>query len=273
MKIAFSTLACPAWDVNRVIDVAAKLGFDGIELRFIEFDDRLWERPEFRGDGLKQTIRQLHDAGLRVCCVDTSCFFHHREARLRRESLDMGSAMIELAGELGAPAIRVFGDRVQAGANRDETIRWVAEGVRALVECGRGCGVETWLETHGDFARACDTKAILEAAGLDNAGAIWDPLNAFSEFGEDPASGLAALGSSLRHVHIKDARRTAEGPWEPVLMGAGDFPARTLVGLLRDGGYERFVSFEWEKRWHPAIPEPEVALPHFMEWMRAALEV
>jgi len=273
MKIAFSTLACPAWDLNRVIDAATKLGFDGVELRFIEFDDRLWQRPEFRGDELKQTIRQLRDAGLRICCVDTSCFFHYGEARLRQESLDMGRAMIELAGELSAPAIRVFGDRVQPGATRDETIRRVAEGVQRLAECGRISGVETWLETHGDFARAGDTKAILDAAGLENMGAIWDPLNAFSEFGEDPPVGLAALGSSLRHVHIKDARRTADGPWEPVLMGMGDFPAAGLVDLLRDRGYERFVSFEWEKRWHPAIPEPEVALPHFMNWMKSAMEV
>ena len=185
----------------------------------------------------------------------------------------MGRAMIELAGELGAPAIRVFGDRVQPGANRDETIRWVVEGVHTLAEHGRERGVETWLETHGDFARAGDTRAILDAAASGNTGAIWDPLNSFSEFGEDPTPGMAALGPTLRHVHIKDARRTTDGPWEPVLMGTGDFPAVALVTLLRDRAYRRFVSFEWEKRWHPAIPEPEVALPCFMQWMRAALEV
>jgi glucosamine-6-phosphate deaminase len=26
------------------------------------------------------------------------------------------------------------------------------------------------------------------------------------------------------------------------------------------------VSFEWEKRWHPEIEEPEIALPHFLRW-------
>jgi hypothetical protein len=31
------------------------------------------------------------------------------------------------------------------------------------------------------------------------------------------------------------------------------------------------VSFEWEKRWHPELPDPEVALPHFMEEIRKAL--
>jgi sugar phosphate isomerase/epimerase len=272
MKISFSTLACPAWNLDRVLDAAVRLGFDGIELRFIEMDDLLWERPEFSGAGLRQTVRRFNDAGIEVCCVDTSCFFHHPNKQLRDAALDMGKAMIGLAAELGAPAIRVFGDRVQPGADRTTTAQWIVEGVRTLAAYGRSSEVETWLETHGDFARTADTRAILQAAGLDGTGAIWDPLNSFSEFGEDPAMGFAELGALLRHVHIKDARRKPEIPWEPVLMREGDFPAADLVDLLRRNGYQGFVSYEWEKRWHPQIPEPDVALPHFMQWMRTALE-
>ena len=51
----------------------------------------------------------------------------------------------------------------------------------------------------------------------------------------------------------------------------GDFPAIRLLSTLSGHGYERYVSFEWEKRWHPAIPEPEIALPHFARWVRRAL--
>jgi sugar phosphate isomerase/epimerase len=116
----------------------------------------------------------------------------------------------------------------------------------------------------------------LLAAGGSNTGVVWDPLNAYSEFGEEPREGWHQLAEHVRHVHIKDARpldgASPGRPWEPTLIGEGDFPAIGLVRLLREYGYERFVSFEWEKRWHPGIPEPEVALPHFIRWMRAALE-
>ena len=279
MKIGFSTLACPTWKLDRMLDLAVRLRFDGIELRFVELDDRLWERPEFTGAGLRETRRRLRDAGLQVCCVDTSCFFHYPDAQLRATALDMGQHMIGLAAELGAPAIRVFGDRVQKGANRIDTAKWIADGVRALASFGQPHKVETWLETHGDFSRTADTMEILRAAGHANAGPLWDPLNSFSEFGEDPAAGLAvwlpglrhAHIPGLRHAHIKDARQ-AGSLWEPVLMGTGDFPAARVVDLLRQHDYRGFVSFEWEKRWHAQIPEPEVALPHFMQWMRAALE-
>jgi hypothetical protein len=37
---------------------------------------------------------------------------------------------------------------------------------------------------------------------------------------------------------------------------------------LRRLDYDQFLSFEWEKKWHPQIPDAEVALPHFVHWVR-----
>ena len=33
-------------------------------------------------------------------------------------------------------------------------------------------------------------------------------------------------------------------------------------------GYGGCLTFEWEKRWHPEIPGPEVAVPHFARFIR-----
>ena len=38
---------------------------------------------------------------------------------------------------------------------------------------------------------------------------------------------------------------------------------------LRGIGYAGYLSFEWEKRWHPEIEDPEVAFPRYIEYMRA----
>ena len=34
--------------------------------------------------------------------------------------------------------------------------------------------------------------------------------------------------------------------------------------MIRQLNYDGYVSFEWEKYWHPEIEEPEVALPDFI---------
>jgi sugar phosphate isomerase/epimerase len=276
MKISFSTLACPSWSFQTAIELAHTLGYDGIELRFLENSDRLWELPAFQGAGLKETRDRLASTGLVIPCVDTSCLFHDREESQRRQSLEMGQRMVELAAALKAPGIRVFGDRVQPGADLPSTAAWVADGIHQLAEFARPSGVEIWLESHGNFAPAAATLGVLRGADCRNCGVIWDPLNAYSEFAEELDEGWRLLAAAVRHVHIKDARRIdgapPNQPWEPVLLGEGDFPARELVALLRKNDYQRFVSFEWEKRWHPQIPEPEIALPQFIHWMRAALE-
>ena len=39
---------------------------------------------------------------------------------------------------------------------------------------------------------------------------------------------------------------------------------REMVALLQGSGYEDWISVEWEKRWHPEIDEPGVALPQHL---------
>ena len=268
IRLAFSTLGCPAWPLSRVLDEASRLGYDGVELRFLEGDDALWARPELGGAGLKETRARLADGGLAVPCVDTRSFFHQPDPAARHVAVEEALRTGEVARELGARGIRVFGDRVQPGADLAATRAWIVASLAELRDRLRGSGVEVWLETHGDFARAAETRSLLEEAGSDGLGAVWDPANAFSEFGEEPETGAAALGTFLRHVHVKDERRPPDGkiPWLPVLPGRGDFPAGRVLAWLQAAGDDRWVSFEWEKRWHPQIEDPDVALPHFLAW-------
>jgi glucosamine-6-phosphate deaminase len=266
MKISFSTLACPSWPLSAVIETAARLGYDGIELRFLEDSDRLWERPDLAGEGLRETLARLRDGGLAVPCVDTSAFFHHPDAGARKAAADHAERMIELAARLGAPGIRVFGDRVQPGADLDSTRQWIAEGLVGLREKALSAGVEVWIETHGDFARARDTLALLNDVPARGIGVLWDPANAF-ELGEDPVEGARALGAKIRHVHLKDLVRRPMGPGQPVLVGHGEFPVARALSILPAVGYDGWVSLEWEKKWHPEIEPAEIALPHFLGWV------
>jgi glucosamine-6-phosphate deaminase len=173
----------------------------------------------------------------------------------------------------------VFGDRVQEGQDREATRGWIAEALARLGETARPHGVEVWIESHGDFAQARDTLSVLPTDPAAGVGVLWDPANAF-EAGEAPADGLGVLGDRVRHVHLKDVARQATGEgrrgWVPRLPGRGEFGPERVLAALRARGYDRWVSFEWEKRWHPALEEPEVALPHFVRWaareMRAPFE-
>ncbi len=267
MKICFSTLACPNWTLPQVVRMAVRCRYDGLELRFLEGEDSLWKLAAFQGSGLNTTKALLHDNGLTVACVGTSCRFHFSSASERQRWIDEGKRMAELAAQLGSPGIRVFGDKIQPGASRDETRCWIAEGIRHLAEEVEWSGVGVWLESHGDFASSAETLRTLHDAGTSNLGVVWDPANAFSDGGEDPVAAAENFGGALRHVHIRDLDYV-RGKWHPVLTGEGKFPLRDMVAELQRLNYDGFCSFEWEKKWRPELAEPEIAIPQFAAWFR-----
>jgi sugar phosphate isomerase/epimerase len=267
VKISFSTLACPDWTLAQAAAIASSSGYDGIELRFVENEDSLWKLPVFGRAQLPSTKRLLRDSGLTISCVDTSCRFHFPDPKERERWVEEGVRMADMAAALEAPGIRVFGDTIQLGATRDMTRTWIAESIHCLAEKIAPTDVEVWLETHGDFAGADETASILSEAATSNAGTLWDPANCYIESKERPQEGAARLGSSIRHVHIKDLL-LEQNKWTPVLTGEGNFALQEVRAALRDIHYQGFASFEWEKKWHPEIPDASVALPHFAHWWR-----
>src|SRR5262249_35237097 len=266
MEISFSSLACPGWTLDEVVKIAAESGFQGIELRFLEGEDSLWKLPRFQGAALQAAKRMIADRGLSVACVGTSCRFHSPDAKDRARWVEEGLRMAELAAALGAPGIRVFGDRIQPGENRDSTRNWIADGLQQLA-AGIPDEVDLWLETHGDFAASGETMGIIKSSERQDIGVVWGPANAFTDGGEQPPVAADAFGKRLRHVHLRDLD-CAGDEWKPILTGEGKFALREILAELNRLNYDRFVSFEWEKKWRPELEEPEVAIPHFAEWFR-----
>jgi len=267
MKMAFSTLACPDWTMQQIVKIASRCGYDGVELRFVEGEDSLYKLAAFTGKGLTRTRHLLFESGLNICCVDTSCRFHSPDATEREKWIVEGERMADLAAELGSPAIRVFGDQIQPGADRESTRAWIAESIDQLNRNIESSGVAVWLETHGDFASAAETVAILNASKSRRIGIVWDAANCWLQSGESPQQGAVGMQHVIVHVHVKDLRECGER-WVPALNGEGTFPLEEMRLALRNIGYDGYASFEWEKKWHPQIPAADVALPHFARWFR-----
>jgi sugar phosphate isomerase/epimerase len=110
-----------------------------------------------------------------------------------------------------------------------------------------------------------------------SVGAVWDSHHPH-RMGERPPEIYADLGARLLLAQVKDARRAPERAdgWQLVLLGAGEVPVREMLAVLAAGGYQGWISVEWEKRWHREIEEPEVALPQHLAllgtWMNETQE-
>jgi fatty-acyl-CoA synthase len=132
-------------------------------------------------------------------------------------------------------------------------------------------GVAIGVETHDDFSASAAVAELLALVPSDLVGAVWDSHHPH-RMGETPAEVYANLGPRVLLAQVKDARRTPGGEWRLVLLGAGEVPVRDMLGLLAAEGYPHWISVEWEKRWHPEIEEPEVALPQHLDLLTTWLE-
>jgi sugar phosphate isomerase/epimerase len=265
--LAFTTLACPDWSWEQAVQRAVEYGYQGLELRGVEGEMDLTKAAPFADSRLPATKRELAERGLAIPCLDTSCRFD-QEASIDN-SIDEGKRHIDLAGELEAPCIRVFGDRIPDSQSREKIIGQVVEGLLALAQHAEGTGVSVLLESHNDFARVQNLLAVMRAVHHPHVGVLWDVHHPYRFFSEPLADTYEKLKDRIRHVHLKDSV-SVDGGVRYCLLGQGIVPVVEVLQLLANGGYDGWIAFEWEKRWHPEIEEPEVALPDFVRVERAA---
>lgn len=261
MRLAFSTLACPGWTLDQVVEAAHGYGYAGIELRLV--DGRLidGDMAVAERDRVRQTFAR---AGIPIVAVDSSV--RVAAAPSAKDALDELSPMLELAHEWESPVVRVFGGDWQATRSREDAIRQARQVLIEAAAIAEPLGVSIALETHDRFSSAGLVGDVLE--GLPpSAVALWDVGHPY-RVGDAPQKVLAGLDGRLAHVHIKDCRRQGDD-WQLTLLGEGEVPVRSCVEALRDAGYSGWLSVEWEKKWHPDLAEPEVALPQFAELLRS----
>jgi sugar phosphate isomerase/epimerase len=254
-RLAFSTLACPAWSLERAAEAAVEHGYHGLELRLIDGE---MIAPDLGREQRRRVRDLLAGAGLPIVAVDTSVRLAGADPAGAAADL---RAYLELAAEWESPFIRVFGGERPAGAGAEQVTGDMARLLTAVAPEAERLGVGIALETHDTLSSANAVAALLAMVESRAVGALWDVLHTY-RVGEEPEQAASALGDRLLHVHVKDGRRRAgEAAWELVLLGRGEVPVARTLRALRDHGYTGWLSVEWEKKWHPEIAEPEVALP------------
>src|SRR6266508_3395558 len=268
MKLAFSTLGCPDWTLEQCVAAARDYGYDGISLRLL---DGAVIEPGIDAGTRRRVGSVLDAAGLPLVCLDTSVKIAQPDPSVRAAQIRDGLAMLDLAAEWQAPLVRVFAGP-PPDSSEQEAIASATACLLPLAERAHDLGIAVVLETHDAF---CSSAAVMQTlAGLPAAGAgvLWDLLHPY-RIGEDPADTLSRIGSRLQHVHIKDGRAPAGGGtnWDFTLLGEGTVPTRAILAMLRQAGYDGWLSVEWEKKLHPELAAPEVALPQHAALLREYL--
>lgn len=264
MKLCFSTLGCTEQSLENILSLAKAYGISALEIRGMDgvMDNRKIEALD--ASHAEQTLALFSQYGVVPRVLGTSCSFHNPEKY--EAAVEEGKASIDIAARLGIPYIRVFGNNLigDTAAAREECIARVAEGIAQVCDYAANTAVTVLLEVHGDYNKIETLKPVTDRlAARTNFGLIWDIAHT-KAYGDGWDVFYHAFKPYIRHIHIKD-QKLPEG--KLVLPGEGDTPIVAITRALLNDGYDGYFSLEWEKKWHPELPELDPALACYLAVM------
>lgn len=265
--LAFSTLGCPDWSLAQIAEFGRNQGFQGIEIRGIMRQMDLPTSKEFGPENRKASLQLLNDHGLKVVNLGSGATLHFKEGSERSKNLDDGKRFIDLANELQCPYVRVFPNNFPKDQEKNQTLELIAKGMITLADHAKNSGVKVLLETHGDLLYTGDLAQLMKMAEHKNTGLVWDMTNMWVKTKESPALAYSKLKKYIHHTHIKNAR-LVDNKIVYTRIAQGEVPIFEMIDALRQGGYEGYYSFEWEKMWHPELEEPELAIADYAQQMK-----
>ena len=259
MKLSFATLGCPNWTMEQVVANAKAMGFDGVELRGAPGEHI---GPDESPESRKQIRKMFGDAGLGVACIMGYSFFTHQDPAKLKEAIDNAIKFTAVARDIGCPTLRVFAGKLE-GMDREKGVQQIIDSAKQIVPAAEKNGIKLAIETHDDWCKGENLIRVIDGVGSKALGVCWDIANA--SWVEDFDKTHKLIKDHIYHVHFKDGAKDANGKVHSKLPGTGTVDMLKGLKLLKSGGYQGWLSFEWEKKWEPDLEEPEVAFPHYMK--------
>lgn len=262
--LVFSTLGTPDWSLERAIVQAVADGYAGLEVRILDGQVIPPDLPKARRGEIRRLLQQHERI---IAGIGASTRFSSPDPDERAKHLADLQSYLALANDLNVPIVRTFGGNQTANQTMQEVTDHVANSLAEVMPTAERHGVTVCLETHDAFCRGEEVAAVLQQVDSPHLKAIWDVHHPY-RMGESIEDTWNFIGERLAHVHVKDARPREDGSWQLVLLGEGQVPCREIIHLLAAKGYQGYLCAEWEKKWHPEIQEPDIALPQHAQALR-----
>ncbi len=253
-------------DVEKCIDLAAEMGFDGVELLLRQMTDE-------SAGYLQRLKRRAFVNGLDLCGFSTHQGFLYPDKAQRQKNVELTNHQTELAYQLGIPTMRVntgtwrtskdFDELMKnrgieppiKGHTDEEAFGWVIDCLGECVKTAEKCGVTLGLENHWGLGRT--PEGVLRIVDAIKSPWLQVTLDT-GNFLEDPYDKLAKLAPKA--VLVQTKTYYGGGLWYTLDL---DYPR--IAKILRDAGYRGYLSLEFEGK-----EDPLTAVPKSLDMLRKA---
>lgn len=239
-------------DYCTLCTLAKEMGYEGIE--FLELD-KMMPVEDLAAEAQK-IAAHCQSIDLPVIAYTVGADFLAEDSKAVVERL---KGCVDIAGMLGAPLMRHDASRGETMADWREGIRIMAPYIREVAAYAQGKGIRTCTENHGLYMQdAYRVESLMLEVNHPNYGWLVDIGN-FACVDENSIASVNVAVPYAVHVHAKDflIRRGApmgKGWFDSrggthlrgTVVGHGDIPLADCVGILKESGYDGWLSYEFE---------------------------
>jgi sugar phosphate isomerase/epimerase len=255
--------------VEKVVEEAARLGFDGVEILHRQMAD---ESKSY----IHKLKRLAFTNGLDLIMLSIHQDFVSPDAAERQKNIDHTKHCINLASQFGIPCIRLntgrwntiksFDELMAAGGTEpplpghtnEDAFKWCIDSIEKCIPAAEEAGVVMALENHwGLSTRPEDLLRIYQAVKSPWLRINMDTGNFARNYG-DVYSQIERLAPHATIVQAKTYH--GGGVWYTL-----DLDYKRIAGILRNAGFRGYVSLEMEGK-EPA----ETAVPKSLTTLREA---
>lgn len=239
-------------DIGKCIDLAAEMGFDGVEILHRQMTDE-------SNSYLQRLKRRAFINALDLCGFSTHQGFLRPDPDYRKQNIQHTVHCIELCYQLGVPTMRVntgtwgtskdFDDLMKnrgietpiEGYTDQDGFKWVIDGLEQCLKTAERCGVVLGLENHWGLGRTPEgVMRIVNAIDSPWLQITMDTGN----FLEDPYEKLEILAPKTVLVQAKTY--FGGGLWYTL-----DLNYPRIAAMLNEHEFRGYVSLEFEGKQDP----------------------
>lgn len=255
-------------DWKTLCEYSASVGYDGIEIAPFTFAANV---NDISGEQRNEIKKIAADSGLAITGLHwllvspPGLHINARDEKLRGETVEYLKALINFAGDVGAPAM-IFGSPKARFIEDDFDSAWqrTVESYRQVVDTLSARNVLLCQEAlplpECDFIQNCEeAQRMVDAVDHPQFRLMLD-VKSMSAEPQTPADLIRAYGKNCAHFHANDANRRAPG--------YGDTDFKPIFQALREVGYSGWVSLEP----FDYSPDPQTLARESLNYLKGCLD-
>jgi len=224
-----------------LVRLAVDCDVDGLDLTVYWF-------PSTTGEFLLPLRRLAYRSGVEIYSISVRSEMTRATPELRDKEVADLKAWIDVAHQLGAGHIRVFGGAVPKGETEERAAGWVAEVLKRGAEYSGTKGITLGLENHGGItSRASRILEIVKQVDSPWVGVNLDTGN----FERDAYAQIEMLLPHAVNAQFKSEIRDETGQ-----RVAADWDR--IMKMFAQAGYKGYLALEYEAREDAATAVPRL---------------